>query len=157
MSSRLASSMLTLLLVLSVVAVWFVLTDFYQCRSQLDDGAELVVVDTGLFYLLVLSVFWPIFAADLIGRRVAPGRLAKPLTLLLVIWLLGSASLAHLLGTELQDDARESGYSVCPHPDDQYRTFWGKTLVFSLGSCEATHLMRSPGCVVRIPCRSHGV
>lgn len=138
MSPRLAYSISTFFLALSFAGVWFVLTDFYQARSQLQDGVELVVVDTGLFYILVLSVFWPIFAAELIGRRVAPGRLAKPLTIVLVIWFVGSASLAYLLGAKLQGDADASGYSVCLHPDDRYRTFLGKTLVFSLDSCEAS-------------------
>lgn len=136
-STRVAYSILTLFLALSVVAVWFVLSDFYQARSQLQDGAELVVVDTGLFYLLVLSVFWPIFAAELIGRRVARARLVKPLTITLVVWFVASASLAHLLGAELQGHARKLGYSVCPHPDDRYRTFLGKTLMLSSGPCES--------------------
>lgn len=142
MSPEAAKAIFYILSVVSIPCTIFPLWASISLFRDIADGLPLIPFDTAFFYLILMSVFWPMAAIELIGSRPKGSRSTGQQWLLdhagitITVWFMSSIVIATVTSYATPHIASKAGYYQCSNPDSVSRKGRGESLIFSLARCE---------------------
>jgi len=123
------------LLALPIVA--FVFYEFYQVNSAISRLDETIPFDSGLYYLLLASVFWVMGIIQYVGKKGGQGKqyVEKYASVMLVGWFIGILVSANLIPFYLQEKINKLAYIPCDDPREVSRLAKGVSIIYSKTDC----------------------
>lgn len=121
----------------TIFPFWVVLTLINAITVE----QPLIHIDTAAFYLLVMSVFWPMAAIEFIGSGSPNSRgtierwLLNHAGITITAWFVISLTISSVSSLITPTIISQFDYVACTNPDSVSRKGRGENLVFSLGPC----------------------
>jgi len=131
-----AQGIIYLLDLLAIFAVGYCVLDYRRVETAVAYLEPAVVLDSGTYYLPVLSVLWVLTLVQWVGLS---GRIqfAKRWGgLLAVLWLVACLVLANVIPGFLQKQLDRAGYQRCQSVDSPSRVARGAGFVYRRGPCD---------------------
>ena len=114
----------------AVLAVAYVANDIIAVTSGLAEQWSVIPLDTGISYLLLMSVFWLLSLIQFVGRRNKQHFVIRWSNQLVIGWFIATLLLAYVIPLILQQQLRQAGYIVCDDPQMVSRVSRGASLIF---------------------------
>ena len=121
--------------ILAFPVVGYAFYDFYVVKTALANGELQIPFDSGIYYLLLGSVFWVLLVIQTIGRKNPNSKLLKYASPILVIWFISILVLANVLSAYLVGEFESAGYVKCDDPAEVSRVSRGESSIYVKGSC----------------------
>ncbi len=144
MNPKTAKVIITLLGVVSIPTALYPFIEAYNVFSQVQGAADYVTFDTGVFFLTLMSVFWPINLFQWIGQKKSMSA-KKPSTstfhyaklkalefagVILVAWFIATIVIANVGGNIVKSRLLENGYVACDDLSEISRISRGESFIF---------------------------
>lgn len=97
---------------------------------------ESINFDTGLYYYLVITIFWWFLLIEVFGNNVFMRRYKKWFGPTIVAWFFSTILIAILLPLYIDKLLEDSGYTACQNPNEISRISLGKKLEFFTKPCK---------------------
>lgn len=130
MSPTVAQRVFLLFNLLAVLAVVYAVHDIVSVASKLIKQEPLIPLDTGISYLLLMSVFWILSLIQFIGLRNKQHFILKWSNQLVISWFIAALLLAYVIPLMLQQQLNRAGYMPCKDPQVVSRVSRGASLIF---------------------------
>jgi len=140
MPVALAQGVFVLFNVLALPLVVYALYEPVRIITALHAGTDPISVDSGTQYLILMSVFWPMFGLQIAGLKGRLGFVGRWGSKILIGWFIACLIIATLLPVGLHSLLEKSGYSVCPDPAEFSRLSVGDSLVYVKHACPVSKL-----------------
>ena len=115
--------------------LYFMLREHLGVISQMYSHSERIVFDTGLYYLLLFSIF-PLMRIVQAVILIAKAKdYHKNLNLLFVAWFILCLILANVIPYKIKKDLIASGYHYCGQME-LHRISRGSNTIYQLSECE---------------------
>lgn len=131
-----ANKALLFLAFLGLAAVGYLVYDFVQVKSSIEEGRPSIYFDTGTYYLVLGSVFPLLAAIQIIGKNKDGQRVARYANPLLVVWFIASLLLAIIVPRYLTKTLENASYTACVDPREISRLFPGRSYIYTKLTCE---------------------
>ena len=126
---------------------------FYQTLSlatSVNNAIPIIKLDTGYYYLLLMSVFWPMMLIEILGQR-EKEQVCSTLTKWLlekaggifIGWFITCLAMGFLGSWAAPAYLESQGYYACKNPDSISRVGRGQSIIFSLSPCSETYYPRA--------------
>jgi len=133
MSPKVAQSVFLLFNLIAVLAVAYVVHDIVNVTSELAGKQPVIPLDTGISYLLLMSVFWLLSLVQFVGRRNKQHFIIRWSNQLVISWFITTLLLAYFIPVLLQGRLQQAGYIPCDDPQVVSRISRGASLIFVHG------------------------
>jgi len=130
MSAIVAQRVFLLFNLIAVLAVAYVVHDIVSVTSKLTEQQPVIPLDTGISYLLLMSVFWLLSLIQFIGLRNKQHFIFKWSNQLVIGWFIAALLLAFVIPEYLQQQLNQAGYMRCEDPQVISRVSRGASLIF---------------------------
>ena len=130
MSPIVAQRVFLLFNLIAVLAVAYVVNDIIAVTSGLAEQWPVIPLDTGISYLLLMSVFWLLSLTQFVGRRNKQHFVFRWSNQLVIGWFIATLLLAYVIPLILQQQLRQAGYIACDDPQVVSRVSRGASLIF---------------------------
>lgn len=130
MSPIVAQRVFLLFNLIAVLAVAYVVNDIIAVTSGLAELWSVIPLDTGISYLLLMSVFWLLSLIQFVGRRNKQHFVIRWSNQLVIGWFIATLLLAYVIPLILQQQLRQAGYIACDDPQMVSRVSRGASLIF---------------------------
>ena len=137
MSPRVARLVFIGLVLISIPVGLYPLWMIYQLAESVAARAAFIPLDTGLFYGLLATVFWPMYWLESAGRH-EDAQSLRPAWLtakLIIVWFVVALVAVNGLIYAAQSALQSRGYTACENPLSINRTGRGESLIYSLNGC----------------------
>lgn len=133
MSPKVAQRVFLLFNLIAVLAVAYVVHDIVFVTSELANKQPVIPLDTGISYLLLMSVFWLLSLVQFVGRRNKQHFMIRWSNQLVIGWFIATLLLAYFIPVLLQGRLQQAGYIPCDDPQVVSRISRGASLIFVHG------------------------
>lgn len=130
MSPIVAQRVFLLFNLIAVLAVAYVVNDIIAVTSGLAEQWSVIPLDTGISYLLLMSIFWLLSLIQFVGRRNKQHFVIRWSNQLVIGWFIATLLLAYVIPLILQQQLRQAGYIACDDPQVVSRVSRGASLIF---------------------------
>jgi len=130
MSPKVAQRVFLLFNVVAVLVVAYVVRDIVNVTSELAGKQPVIPLDTGIGYLLLMSVFWLLSLVQFVGRRNKQHFVIRWSNQLVIGWFIATLLLAYFIPVLLQGRLQQAGYIPCDDPQVVSRISRGASLIF---------------------------
>ena len=137
MSPRVAKLVFIGLVLISIPVGLYPLWMIYQLTESVTARASVIRLDTGLFYCLLATVFWPMYWLESTSSR-KDADSASPSCLtakFIVAWFVVVLVVVNGLIYTAESALESRGYTACKNPLSINRTSRGESLIYSLHGC----------------------
>lgn len=128
-----------LLLGLSIAALFavaYILYDAITIINAISNSQNIIQYDSGVYYLLLLSVFWLMSFIEYKGRKNGLESVSSYTGKSIIIWFLVTLLLANIIPFYWQHKFESHGYTACHDPEEINRVARGDSFVMMKGTCE---------------------
>jgi len=124
------------LLALPIVA--FTGYEFCTVNAAINQKNEIIPFDTGIYYLLLASVFWIMALIQTVGKRGEQGAklVEKYASMILIGWFIFMLAAANAIPYYLQGRIQNLGYYTCDDPKEISRIARGSSIIYSKNKCD---------------------
>ncbi|WP_040551947.1 hypothetical protein [Rheinheimera nanhaiensis] len=133
MSPKVAQRVFLLFNLVAVLVVAYVVRDIVNVTSELAGKQPVIPLDTGIGYLLLMSVFWLLSLVQFVGRRNKQHFVIRWSNQLVIGWFMATLLLAYFIPALLQERLQQAGYIPCDDPQVVSRISRGASLIFLHG------------------------
>lgn len=130
MSPIVAQRVFLLFNLIAVLAVAYVANDIIAVTSGLAEQWSVIPLDTGISYLLLMSVFWLLSLIQFVGRRNKQHFVIRWSNQLVIGWFIATLLWAYVIPLILQQQLRQAGYIACDDPQVVSTISRGASLIF---------------------------
>lgn len=130
MSPEVAQRIFLLFNLVAVLAIAYVVHDIVFVTSELTNKQPVIPLDTGISYLLLMSVFWLLSLVQFVGRRNKQHFVIRWSNQLVIGWLIATLLLAYFIPVVIQGRLQQAGYIPCDDPQVVSRISRGASLIF---------------------------
>jgi len=132
MNRKTAQLLLGVFNLLAIVAVIYVINDYLRVTDAIHQKHTEIDFDSGIYYLLLMSVFWPITAVEFIGLVNAQHRLVQHSQVVIIAWFIVMLILSHIIPYQLTHKMQGAGYIAYDDPAEISRVSKGESLIYKL-------------------------
>jgi len=136
MKPKTAQIIFVVLNILSLFAVAYVLYDYIWIKRSITDRVDVIYFDSGIYYFLLMSVFWWMFAIQYEGLRKAESKFLKHANQIIIVWFIFMLILANIIPVNLKNKMQSAGYVKCVDGREISRVSKGESSFYKLGGCE---------------------
>ncbi|MCG8427117.1 MAG: hypothetical protein MI754_07170 [Chromatiales bacterium] len=137
MSKTTAYIIIGLFNILAFPAVIYAIYTAVAVHQGIRQGDEAIPLDTGTYYLLLLSIFWIFTIIEIAGRK-GNGKSVQHWAGPLVLgWFIGGLALANIIPYWLEQSLTDAGYIPCHDPAEISRVSRGESLIYQNRPCPA--------------------
>ena len=115
---------------LAIVAFGYCVYDFVTFFGALKNQQATIVIDSGSYYLLIMSIFFLFSFVSIFGKKAWAAKLVKNIVVVMIVWFIGALSLGYLTPVYLQSKLEASGYTKMESKKDSSRLYIGESLVY---------------------------
>lgn len=120
---------------LALSGLYFMLREHFGVVSQIYNLSERIVFDTGLYYLLLFSIFPLIRIVQTVILISKARDYHKKLNLLFVVWFILCLVMANVIPYKIKMDLVANGYHYCGQMES-HRISRGSNTIYRLSECE---------------------
>lgn len=135
MTEKNAQIIFVILNFVAVILVLMALNEFLSIFSALKVKASRIPFDGGVYYLLLMSVFWLMSIIQFYGKRNKQSFWYKHASKIIITWFVFCLILANVIPVYLKNKLSGAGYTECVSPDYIPRATNYESLIFVLGPC----------------------
>lgn len=137
MTQKTAKWILMFFNLISTPTVGYTVYVFYSNYTAINAHKQTIPMDSGTYYLLLMSLFWLLAIIQYMGQKNERGKrwVGKYAGATLIFWFIGNLILANLLPYYLQNKAENLGYIKCDDPREINRTARGASYIFTTTGC----------------------
>ena len=129
--------------ILSVPIVYYTVYTGLEVLESLHNKEPQILFDNGLFYYLLITIFWLFFIIELLGYTKYIGRIKEWLAPAIIGWFGITLLLAILLPEILHQKFVSAGYHACDDPAEISRISKGENVIYTLSTCrQAIEVLR---------------
>jgi hypothetical protein len=121
---------------LAIVAFGYVIYDINSISQSIADKQSAITYDSGTYYLLLLSVFWPASYIEYTGRTKGIEAVAPFASKLILFWFLATLLLANVIPWLVEHQFESHQYVACENPASITRVARGESLIYKKHSCD---------------------
>jgi len=136
MTQKTAQVIFIIFNILAIFSVTYALYDFINITSAVKKQEEIILFDSGTYYLLLMSVFWVLSLIQYAGLKNKLASLLKYANQALLAWFLMMILLANLIPGYLSDKLEAAGYTKCDDPREISRVSKGESSFYIKSGCE---------------------
>jgi hypothetical protein len=133
MSPEVAQRIFLLFNLVAVLAVAYFVHDIVFVTSELANKQPVIPLDTGISYLLLMSVFWLLSLVQYVGRRNKQHFVIRWSNQLVIGWFIATLLLAYFIPVFLQARLQQAGYIPCDDAQVVSKISRGASLIFVHG------------------------
>jgi len=122
--------------VAALFAVVYALYDAISVINAITNNQNIIPYDSGIYYLLLLSVFWLMSFIEYTGRKNGLESVSTYAGKSIVIWFLATLLLANIIPWYLQHEFDTHEYFACHDPAEINRVTRGESFIMKKGACE---------------------
>lgn len=136
MTGKTAQKIFIIFNLLAFVAVGYAVSDFIFVLSSIRAEQDVIPFDTGVFYLLLMSIFWVMSIIQFSGHRNEQSKILKYANQLAIGWFLFMMLLANLVPYYLTLKLEDAGYVGCDDPKEISRVGRGESYLYIRQDCQ---------------------
>jgi hypothetical protein len=121
---------------LSIPLMYFVWSATVNVLSALIAQENSISFDTGIYYYLLITVFWLFLFIESFGKKDIIQRHKNKLSLVIVGWFIATLLLAFFIPRYISHQLEASGYTACADPREISRVTPGKKLIYKRNECQ---------------------
>ena len=139
-----------LFLLFFIISIPASLYPFYEsgiALSEFNRGAKAIEFDSGVFYMCLVSIFWPAALIHFCGMQYLRDQKGKSnkisqwiyvnATKISISWFIASLILANIAPFLILRKFENAGYIKCDDPREVSRISRGRSLILVKGNCDA--------------------
>ncbi len=135
MSPKTANYGLLLFDALALLGFYILFQEHFLVVSQIDSHSERIIFDTGLYYLLLFSVFPLVRIVQMVALIAKTKEFHWNLDLLFIVWFILCLVLANAIPYKMQKDLIATGYQYCGRMES-YRVARGSRNIYQFSECK---------------------
>lgn len=136
MTKKTAQITFIILNILAFLSIYFVFIEHIRILSGIDEHKIQIPFDSGVYYLLLMSVVWLFSIIQYVGLRNSESLLVKYANQVSIAWFIFTLVLANLLPFYIKGKLEDAGYSECSDPREISRVARGESNIYSLEKCK---------------------
>ena len=121
--------------VLAVFAVAYVIDDYVSVINALKSNVKEIPFDSGVYYFLLMSVFWIFSIIQYVGLKNKESKILKYASQISIVWFVLILFLASVIPYFLSNKIEMAGYSKCDDPREVSRIAKGESSFYKIGEC----------------------
>ncbi len=125
-------------IVFNIVAIFlvaYVVDDFVSVNKAIIDKEETIPFDSGIYYFLLMTVFWVFSVIQYVGLKKKESKILKFASQISIIWFVFMLFLANLIPYHLENKLEIVGYEKCTDPKEISRVVKGENSLYKLDGC----------------------
>ena len=115
--------------------VVYIINDFVSISSALIDKEKTIPFDSGIYYFLLMTVFWVFSFIQYAGLKCKESKVLKYANQIAIVWFVLMLILANLIPYYLSNNMETSGYVKCDDPSEISRVVKGESSLYKLDGC----------------------
>ena len=135
MNQKIAQRIFIFFNIIAVVLVAYVVNDFVSINSAIIDKEKIIPFDSGIYYFLLMTVFWVFSVIQYAGLKKKESKILKYANKIIVVWFVFILFLANLIPYYLSNKIEISGYVKCDDPSEISRVVKGESSLYKLDGC----------------------
>ncbi len=135
MSARVSQALFILFNLLAIPVVIFAIYDIVLVFDGVRTESEIIPLDTGSQYLLLISVFWVLACLQFAGMRGFTGFVKRWGSMIVIAWFIICLVVAGLMPIGLRSMLEKAGYKPCQDTAYVSRISRGDSLIYVKSSC----------------------
>lgn len=136
MTKKTARIIFIILNILAFLSIYFVFIEHIRILSDIDERKVQIPFDSGVYYLLLMSVVWLFSLIQFVGLKNNKSSLVKYANQISIAWFIFMLILANLLPFYVKGKLEDAGYRKCSDPREISRVARGESSIYSYGKCK---------------------
>lgn len=121
---------------LSIPLIYFVGSATVNVLSALISQQESIPFDTGIYYCLLITVFWLFLLIESLGKTNIIQQHKDKLSLIIIGWFIATVLMAFFIPRYISQQLEAAGYTACTDPREVSRVTPGKKLIYERNECQ---------------------
>jgi hypothetical protein len=122
--------------VMALIAFVYVIYDITSISMAIAENHDNIAYDSGTYYLLLISVSWPLWHIEYKGRNKGVEAVASYASKLVIIWFLVTLVLANVIPWLVEHQFEMHQYVACEDPEVITNVGRGESLIYKKHSCD---------------------
>ena len=135
MTNKTANWVLVFFDLLALGSLYFLFHEHIAVISNLNNKADQIIFDTGLYYLILFTIFPLIRIVQLTVFISKAKNYQKEVNIIFITWFILCLVFANLFPYQVKSDLRIAGYHYCGNKDT-HRISRGSSTIYLLSECQ---------------------